>query len=115
MKLSSYIPQLVDRGIAKLIQLTKSDQSTINHWAIHPGGRKILEACEKELNLESIDLAASYGVLENYGNLSAPTILFVLKELMDSKKLNAGETIFSCGFGPGLTMESATFKVSENA
>jgi predicted naringenin-chalcone synthase len=115
MKLSSYIPKLVDKGIAQLLSLSGATDQTINHWAIHPGGRKILEACEKELHLSKHDLASSYHTLKNYGNLSAPTILFVLCELMESKKLNPGEVIFSCGFGPGLTMESAIFKVADHA
>lgn len=115
MKLSSYIPNLVDQGIAHLLDLTGVDKQMINHWAIHPGGRKILEACEKELGLNKSDLSASYNTLKNYGNLSAPTILFVLNELLESKNLIPGEVVFSCGFGPGLTMESATFKVAGDA
>lgn len=115
MKLSSYIPALVDRGISKLLNLVTSNQEKIDHWAIHPGGRKILEACEKELQLSKIDLAASYTILKNYGNLSAPTILFVLNELLESKSMEPEELIFCCGFGPGLTMESAILKVSGDA
>ncbi|MEQ8625686.1 MAG: type III polyketide synthase [Vicingaceae bacterium] len=115
MKLSSYIPQLVDKGIGVLLKATGVEKENIHHWAIHPGGRKILEACEKEFELRSDDLAASYSVLRNYGNLSAPTILFVLEELLTSKNPKAGESIFSCGFGPGLTLESAVFKVAEDA
>jgi predicted naringenin-chalcone synthase len=115
MKLSSYIPKLVDKGIAQLLNLACTANQKINHWAIHPGGRKILEACEKELHLSKNDLASSYNTLKNYGNLSAPTILFVLNELLESKNLRPGEVIFSCGFGPGLTMESAIFKVAGNA
>lgn len=115
MKLSSYIPTLVDKGIAQLLSLVDTDKAKINHWAIHPGGRKILEACEKKLHLSKEDLSSSYNTLRNYGNLSAPTILFVLKELLETKKLSPGEVIFSCGFGPGLTMESATFKIAGDA
>ena len=115
MKLSSYVPQLVDEGIARLLNSAGVEKNNINHWAIHPGGRKILEACEKELELNSDDLAASYTILRNYGNLSAPTVLFVLEELLETQTLKAGEKIFSCGFGPGLTLESAVFKVAKNA
>ena len=115
MKLSSYVPQLVDEGIGTLLKSAGVEKNSIKHWAIHPGGRKILEACEQELELKSADLQASYSILKNYGNLSAPTILFVLEEILDTKSLKAGESIFSCGFGPGLTLESAVFKVAENA
>lgn len=119
MKLSSYIPQLVDEGIKNLIEqiLSPNDLSRndIDHWAIHPGGRKILEACEAELGLQNNELKASYSTLMNFGNMSAPTILFVLKNLLETEKTENRDKLFSCGFGPGLTMEAALFEVERHA
>ena len=54
----------------------------------------------------------SYNVLADYGNMSSPTILFVLNEIMNGE-LRSGETIFSIGFGPGLSIESALFTYDE--
>ena len=54
------------------------------------------------------DLFHSYKVLNDYGNMSSPTILFVLNEILKTK-LNTGETIFSIGFGPGISIETALF------
>ena len=74
----------------------------LQNWSIHPGGRKILEVISQQLNLEDTQLESSYRVLKNHGNMSSPTILFVLADLLLSKK---GKTI-GAAFGPGLTMET---------
>jgi predicted naringenin-chalcone synthase len=111
MSLSSYIPQLIEKGFKNLFEgsikrlgIKKHD---ITHWAIHPGGRKILEVIQKELELADADLESSYRVLKNYGNMSSPTILFVLKDIWDTKAdLNKTELTYGAAFGPGLTMET---------
>ncbi len=115
MRLSSYIPQLVNSKIKHILSNTlASDQlnsNDIKHWAIHPGGRKILEVCEKELILTQEQLASSYSILKNYGNMSAPTILFVLKELLEKESTKKHDFLFACGFGPGFTLEGALFNI----
>ena len=111
MSLSSYIPQLIEKGVKNLfkdsmngLDITKVD---ITHWAIHPGGRKILEAVQKELELDNCVLESSYRVLKNYGNMSSPTVLFVLKDIWDNKvQASKKELTYGVAFGPGLTMES---------
>ncbi|MFI5139157.1 MAG: type III polyketide synthase [Sphingobacteriales bacterium] len=111
MSLSSYIPQLIEKGFKNLFEdsinrlgIKKQD---ITHWAIHPGGRKILEVIQKELELADADLESSYRVLKNYGNMSSPTILFVLKDIWDTKaSINKKELTYGAAFGPGLTMET---------
>jgi predicted naringenin-chalcone synthase len=111
MTLSKYIPQLIEKGIGiffeKALLSLSLNKSDISHWAIHPGGRKILEVIEKELGLKKTDLEISRNVLKAYGNMSSPTILFVLKEFMDHKAdFNFPERTFAVAFGPGLTLES---------
>ena len=110
MTLSAYIPQLIEKGIKSLTEevLVKFNISSkdILGWAIHPGGRKILEVIQKELSLESKDLEASYNVLKNYGNMSSPTILFVIKKCWEQLASTPNAKIFGAAFGPGLTMES---------
>ena len=115
MKLSSYVPDLVKNGVSHIIkQINDSLDFSIDdiqHWAIHPGGRKILESCETELKISKESLSNSYDVLKNFGNMSAPTIFFVLHKLLyqsESKKL---DKVFACGFGPGLTLESALLQI----
>jgi prepilin-type processing-associated H-X9-DG protein len=111
MTLSSYIPQLIEKGFQsffeKAVQQLKIKKENISHWAIHPGGRKILEVIEKELALKKNDLESSYRVLKNFGNMSSPTVLFVLKDILENKTHeDKSEVTFCAAFGPGLTMES---------
>ena len=84
----------------------------IDNWAIHPGGKKILDTIKKQLKLDDHDLQHSYKVLNDYGNMSSPTILFVLNEIIQAG-LKPNENIFSIGFGPGLSIETALFTYAE--
>jgi len=110
MRLTSYIPGLVKEGVLPLMQGCLStldlEKEDIGKWALHPGGVKILDAVEDVMTLEKDDLNYSRNVLRNYGNMSSPTILFVLKEMWDKIDPNKDELIFAAGFGPGLTLES---------
>jgi predicted naringenin-chalcone synthase len=78
----------------------------IASWAIHPGGPKILSAVEESLELSAAAMAASRGVFADYGNMSSPTVLFILDRL---RKSNAGRPCVALGFGPGLVVEGALF------
>ncbi|HLN74928.1 MAG TPA: type III polyketide synthase [Prolixibacteraceae bacterium] len=92
------------QAIAEKLHLTTH---TIHHWAVHPGGKKILDTVERGLQLKNNELKYSYDVLRNYGNMSSTTILFVLNELFESNP-QSGETIFAMGFGPGISIETAS-------
>ncbi len=79
-------------------------------WAVHPGGRSVLDAVESGLGLGPDDLAASRSVLRDYGNMSSATILFVLEALLRDAKPGAR----GCGmsFGPGLSAETMLFRAA---
>lgn len=108
MTLSGYVPQLIEEDITvlveKALQHNNLKREDISHWCVHPGGKKILEAIQKKLALEEDDLCYAKSVLKNYGNMSSPTILFVLKEMMNNA--TALKNVFAVAFGPGLTMET---------
>lgn len=109
MTLSGYIPQLIEEDITTLVDRALThyglQKQSITHWCVHPGGPKILEVIEKKLSLEKDDLCRSRKVLAEYGNMSSPTILFVLKDML--KNLPAKPcNIMGIAFGPGLTMET---------
>ena len=113
--LSSYVPDAVKHGISafttKLLQQENYTLSDIDYYAIHPGGIKILQACEESLNISAEDNKYSYEVLRNFGNMSSATILFVLKNIWDGLGTDdSKKNIFSCAFGPGLTLESMMLK-----
>lgn len=86
----------------------KLSASEIAGWAIHPGGRKIIEAIRDGLELTDDDVSSSTSVLRNYGNMSSATILFVLQAEL-ARDLPVGSPIAAMAFGPGLTMEGALF------
>lgn len=112
MTLSGYIPELIEEDFEPLVhrsfQNSKISRDDITHWCVHPGGKKILESIYKSLDFDGNELKHSYDVLKRYGNMSSPTLLFVLKEMMDefrhkhTKKAN----VYAAAFGPGLTMET---------
>ncbi|QJW87958.1 type III polyketide synthase [Spirosoma taeanense] len=116
MTLTAEVPNHIQRGIGQLMErllnqcnLTLDD---IGQYALHPGGRRILEVIEEQLGITAEDDRHAYEILRQYGNMSSATVLFVLKEIW--KELASGETeldvnrpnILSCAFGPGLTLES---------
>ena len=112
MKLSSYVPNLIESGIAGMIDQLKKKMggSSIQQYAIHPGGKRILEVIEQELNLDKNDNRYAYEVLQNYGNMSSATLIFVLEKLMQEKP-KKGEHCLSVAFGPGLTLESMVLEI----
>jgi predicted naringenin-chalcone synthase len=109
MTLSGYVPQLIQQDIGELLEnalkQTGLKKEDITHWCIHPGGKKIVDVIQKQLQLTSDDLKFSSDILSRYGNMSSTTILFVLKEIMEASPQQKA-TIFGVAFGPGLTMET---------
>lgn len=109
MRLSSYVPRLIENHIDRLLQnalcRSKISRDKIGQWAIHPGGKKILRATEMALALDSDALRTSYDVLRDYGNMSSVTILFVLQKMLEENN-DDGRSIFAAAFGPGITIET---------
>jgi predicted naringenin-chalcone synthase len=112
MKLSSYVPEVIEKNIArlseKLMQKFQLLLTDIDHYAIHPGGKRILQAVENGLKLPKSINDVANEVLENFGNMSSPTVLFVLDEL--GRRIRPDQKVLSFAFGPGLTMESMLLK-----
>lgn len=115
MTLTSYIPKLVKAGIKalidKLLQNAGLNAHEISLYAMHPGGKAILEAIEKALEISEEENKYAYSVLKNYGNMSSCTVLFVLEEILKDSKNQKGQNILSCAFGPGLTLESMVLAI----
>jgi predicted naringenin-chalcone synthase len=116
MTLSSEVPDIfkADIGPMKERAMAKAGvaKEAITHWCIHPGGKRILHAIGEGLGLKDEDLAVSYDVLRNYGNMSSATILFVLKQIWGNMPAGEDACIFAAAFGPGLTMESMIMTIS---
>jgi predicted naringenin-chalcone synthase len=90
--------------------LDGADPAAIDLWAVHPGGRSVLDAVEQGLELGPDALAASRAVLRDYGNMSSPTVLFVLEALM--RRAQPGQRGCAMAFGPGLTAETLLFSAA---
>jgi predicted naringenin-chalcone synthase len=108
MTLSGYIPELIEEDFATILEraLGTAKLNEVTHWCIHPGGKRILEAIERSLSIERQKLQPSYEVLQEFGNMSSATILFVLKKMMHQKQ-KIGK-LAAAAFGPGLTVETFT-------
>lgn len=116
MTLTSYVTDLIRADFAGLVgnALEKNQlrRDEVSHWCVHPGGKKILDAIYKSLSFTNGHLDDSFAVLKEFGNMSSPTILFVLQRIMAALDYNRPNCIFGAAFGPGLTME--TFIVETN-
>jgi predicted naringenin-chalcone synthase len=110
MTLSQYVTDLIDADfaglVARALEKNRRRKEDINYWCIHPGGKKILDSIAKNLSLPGGRLDDSYETLKSYGNMSSPTILFVLQRMMARLEYGRSSQIFGAAFGPGLTMET---------
>lgn len=114
MKLTSKVSKQIKNNIGavanRLLQSAGISEITqIDAFAIHPGGRKILEAVEEALDLPEGSNDFAYQVLQQYGNMSSATILFVLQKILQST-VKPDKQILGFAFGPGLTVEGMVLK-----
>jgi len=109
MHLSGEVPGEIGRALKESgTQITRGAEiASIDLWAVHPGGRSILDSVEKGLGLEAGSLAASRDILARFGNMSSATVMFVLQRLMEQAK--PGQLGCAMSFGPGLTAETMLF------
>ena len=119
MGLSARVPAVVGRHAPTLVDALLSSRpgagdlarQDIDFWAVHPGGRAIVERTAEALGLTDADVFDSLEVLRMHGNMSSPTILFVLKRFFDrhhARRAGGQDGIglgVAMGFGPGLTLE----------
>ena len=120
MGLSPKVPDRIGSKISSYIDEVLKNyhllQSEIDFWAVHPGGIQIVRQVQSALNLSQSKLQESYDVLRDYGNMSSPTILFILKRILDRLQQDHSspekQTGGAMAFGPGLTIECAIFEIS---
>jgi predicted naringenin-chalcone synthase len=105
MLLSGQVPAALGRALHEGHLMAERDG--IDLWAVHPGGRSVLDAVEKGLELPAGALAASREVLSCFGNMSSATVMFVLQRMMQQAR--PGQRGCAMSFGPGLTAETMRF------
>ena len=108
MKLSTRVPRLIEKYLGSAIAdwLRKEGLSIgdVKSWAIHPGGPRILDVAAASIGIPLTSLRDSWDVLAQYGNMSSPTVLFILKRLIEK---DAELPCVAISFGPGLAVECA--------
>jgi predicted naringenin-chalcone synthase len=108
MSLSPLLPQLLVRELRSCLAPWLAHHALtvdqIRSWAIHPGGPRILDACAESLNLDEGIMYDSQQVLADFGNMSSPTLLFILKRL---KARQAPRPCVALALGPGIAVEAA--------
>jgi predicted naringenin-chalcone synthase len=110
MHLSGRVPATIGEGLSAAAPLILDgvEPEAIDLWAVHPGGRSVLDAVESGLKLPQGAMAESRAVLSDYGNMSSATIMFVLDRMI--KADNSGARGCAMGFGPGLVAETMLFR-----
>ncbi len=109
MFLSGQVPGAIAHGLKLKAAdvLAGQNPKAIDLWAVHPGGRSVLDAVETALSLPAQALWASRDVLNRFGNMSSATIMFVLRNFLESQMRGLG---CAMAFGPGLTAETMLFR-----
>lgn len=129
MVLSRYVPSIISEHIrgaldpvfAEIGTDTSAAHGRVDRWAVHPGGRSVLDKVQDALSLDDTQMAASRDVLRRYGNMSSATVLFILAQMLDeapdSPAAGDRQQVCAMAFGPGLTVESAllTLRRSDGA
>ena len=114
MILSSDIPKIIlNNAVPELKRILYTHglaPEQVKHWALHPGGRAILDSLQLGLGLTEAEMRPSLNILKNYGNMSSASILFVLKEIISTNTIIKNDYCCAVAFGPGLSMEVALFK-----
>ena len=114
MGLSPAVPSVLARHarpvVEELVGRHGIAVADVDGWAIHPGGRKIVEVVGEVLELPEQALAPSYDVLRDVGNCSSATVLLVLERLAETVDVPPGGTVVAMAFGPGLTLYAALLR-----
>lgn len=114
MQLTSEVADYIERGFGDWLHDWLAQQGLgrddIGYWGVHPGGPRILDAVQTALDLEANWLDTSRSILSQYGNMSSPTVLFILQQFMQERSSGAGKHCLLLAFGPGLAAEVALLR-----
>ena len=92
---------LADHGLVR---------ADVDHWVLHSAGRRVIERAQRQLGLPDAALAPARAVLRHYGNMSSATVLFVLRELLETANPHAGDWGVMIALGPGFAAEGALLR-----
>ena len=101
---------MIEKALQPLLQRHGLSRSHIGFWVVHPGGRKVIDNVQKHFGMTDAQLCFSRTVLRNYGNMSSPTVMFVLDEVVRSGDPRPGDWGVMIGLGPGMAAEVALLR-----
>jgi 3,5-dihydroxyphenylacetyl-CoA synthase len=101
---------MVEKALDPLLQRHELSRSDIRFWVVHPGGRKVINDVQQYLKLTDDQTRFSRAVLRNYGNMSSPTAMFVLNEVVENGDPRPGDLGVMVGLGPGMAAELALLR-----
>jgi alkylresorcinol/alkylpyrone synthase len=102
------LPDVAAAGLCALVdeflELHDLTRAGIDHWIVHPGGRRIIECVQEALALPEEDVRISYELLANHGNVGTPSIFYVLQETIEQRDPHPGDRGLAVTIGPGITV-----------
>jgi predicted naringenin-chalcone synthase len=108
LHLARELPDLAGAGLAEVVERflrrNRVSRSQIDHWILHPGGRRIIENMQSALELTDEDAALSWSALAEHGNVGTPSIFYVLDDTIERRAPEAGEHGLMVTIGPGVTV-----------
>ena len=110
-RITARLPEIICREVPEFIRDFLGEQGLtpeyIGSWALHPGGDKMIAGLKRELSLSDMHLMQTRAVLKEFGNMSSPTVLFILERIMQEfPGAKNGEWCLACAYGAGLSMHA---------
>ncbi len=106
-EVSDLAAPLIEGALTPLLERHGLSRSDLRFWVAHPGGRKVLDHVQKAFGLNDAELRFSRAVLRDYGNMSSPTVMFVLDEVMHAGSPRPDDWGVMVALGPGMAAEAA--------
>ena len=101
---------MIERALRQLFERHELSRSHVRFWIVHPGGRKVIDNVQKHFGMTDEQLRFSRTVLRNYGNMSSPTVMFVLDEVVRNGDPRPGDWGVMIALGPGMAAEVALLR-----
>jgi polyketide synthase Type III len=101
---------MIEAALKQLLQRHGLLRSQVGYWIVHPGGRKVIDNVQEHFRITDAQLHFSRSVLRNYGNMSSPTVMFVLGEVVQSGDPQPGDWGVMIALGPGMAAEVALLR-----
>jgi predicted naringenin-chalcone synthase len=101
---------MIEKALQQLLQRHGLSRTHIGFWVVHPGGRKVVDNVQKHFGMTDAQLRFSRTVLRNYGNMSSPTVMFVLDEVARNGDPRPGDWGVMIALGPGMAAEVALLR-----